>query len=73
MMGGRRLTRSLIWFRPNFRDHPDYGYRNGHDLAAGNWPAADDQGNVYVMTGNGHFQSTQGLLPDYEFIRQASK
>jgi hypothetical protein len=30
---------------------------------AGNGPAADDQGNVYVMTGNGHFQSTRGL-PD---------
>jgi hypothetical protein len=30
---------------------------------AGNGPAADDQGNVYVLTGNGHFQSTRGL-PD---------
>lgn len=30
---------------------------------AGNGPAADDQGNIYALTGNGHFQSTRGL-PD---------
>ena len=30
---------------------------------SGNGPAADDQGNVYVMTGNGPFQSTKPL-PD---------
>ena len=31
---------------------------------SGAGPAADDEGNIYVMTGNGHFQSAQGLLPD---------
>jgi hypothetical protein len=42
---------------------------------AGNGPAADDQGNVYVMTGNGHFQSTKGLLPDLadSFVKLENK
>jgi hypothetical protein len=31
---------------------------------SGAGPAADDQDNVYVMSGNGHFQSDLGLLPD---------
>jgi hypothetical protein len=42
---------------------------------AGAGPAADDQGNVYVMSGNGHFQSTPGLLPDLadSFIKLENK
>ncbi len=41
---------------------------------SGNGPAADDQGNVYVMTGNGHFQSAHGL-PDLadSFIKLENK
>ncbi len=41
---------------------------------AGNGPAADDQGNIYFMTGNGHFQSTQGL-PDLadSFVKLENK
>jgi hypothetical protein len=31
---------------------------------SGAGPAADDEGNIYVMAGNGHFQSREGLLPD---------
>jgi hypothetical protein len=42
---------------------------------AGAGPAADDQGNIYVMTGNGHFQSAQGRLPDLtdSFIKLENK
>jgi hypothetical protein len=38
---------------------------------AGAGPAADDQGYVYVMSGNGHFQSGTGIHPDLadSFIR----
>jgi hypothetical protein len=41
---------------------------------SGNGPAADDQGNVYVMSGNGHFQSTEPL-PDLtnSFIKLANQ
>ena len=41
---------------------------------AGAGPAADDQGNVYVMSGR-HFQSTPGLLPDLadSFIKLENK
>src|SRR5262249_9879665 len=31
---------------------------------SGAGPAADNEGNIYVMTGNGHFQSAKGKLPD---------
>ena len=31
---------------------------------AGSGPAADDQGNIYFMTGNGHFYQTPGGQPD---------
>jgi hypothetical protein len=41
---------------------------------SGAGPAADDQENVYVMTGNGHFQSTQ-RLPDLadSFVKLENK
>jgi rubredoxin len=42
---------------------------------SGNGPAADDQGNIYFMTGNGRFQSTNGLRPDLanSFVKLAVK
>jgi hypothetical protein len=41
---------------------------------AGSGPAADDQGNIYFMTGNGHFQQKPGAQPDLSdaFVKLAT-
>jgi hypothetical protein len=41
---------------------------------SGNGPAADDQGNIYFLTGNGKFQATRGLpdLPN-AFVKLANR
>lgn len=51
--------------------NPKFGM--GAVWQSGNGPAADDQGNVYIMSGNGHFQSTE-RLPDLtnSFIKLAN-